>query len=342
MMAISFTKEITTNSPESIESLSQRDQGKVPSFKNLININKPNELGLHSAVLLGRIEVVKDLLKKGVNVNGVFTPTKTHKIPENLPQGCWANRTSYDILNRSDMRWTPLHLAAHLGNAEIIKLLIENGALVNQNLQSPDSFGTQKPTNSKPCVGITPLHLAVRVGNLEAVKTLLSHGANVNQQSQIPRVNHLGETQVAHWASFRPLDWAVNVLTCENRQSLPIIQCLIDHGAERYAKRYYNKAPNWFGYQYHISCQEVKEYIWKQDMKQYPSPYNDPTGVGYFASACCGGCKAKRGTPQTDLERQMGIDPITKKKYQDCPCTICSDRRDLQKKYIDELRQAKL
>ncbi len=327
----SLTKEITRDAPESAERRAQESRSKVPSFTDLVSINKPKDLQLHSAILQERIEVIRDLLKKGANVNGVFTPTKTHKIPENLPKDGWASRSSYDILNRNDMRWTPLHLAAHIGNAEIIKLLIENGAAVNQNLQSPDSPAAQKSTSFRPCVAISPLHLAVRVGSLEAVKTLIAHGANVNQQSQIPSVSHSGETMVAHWASFRPLDWAVNGLTCENPQSLAIIQSLIDHGATRYATRYYEHARNWFGYTYHISCQEVKEYIWKQDVKKDSySPY--PIGVWYY-QCYCGGCRTKRGAPQTDLEFQMGIDPVTKKKYQECPCTSCGDRRDLEKKY---------
>jgi uncharacterized protein len=59
--------------------------------------------------------------------------------------------------------WTPLFHAAHHGNTEVVKLLIQAGADVNHGAQT----------------GFTALFSAVMGGNLDTVRTLLSAGAKV-------------------------------------------------------------------------------------------------------------------------------------------------------------------
>lgn len=69
---------------------------------------------------------------------------------------------------------TPLHLAAALGNQELIKLLLEEGAAVNVQC------GAEK---------MTPLHLAAEDGDAECVNLLIEAGANVsikNKKHQTP------------------------------------------------------------------------------------------------------------------------------------------------------------
>ncbi|XP_044745341.1 transient receptor potential channel pyrexia-like [Coccinella septempunctata] len=58
-----------------------------------------------------------------------------------------------------------VHLAAYIGNAEGLKLLIHHGAKV-------DTWDTKYK--------VTPLHCAASKGNLECIKILIRHGADVN------------------------------------------------------------------------------------------------------------------------------------------------------------------
>ena len=60
--------------------------------------------------------------------------------------------------------YRPLHFAAEQDNSEIIKLLIEYGALLN----------------AQTLTGCTPLHLAAMNGNLEATRWLGLNGASVD------------------------------------------------------------------------------------------------------------------------------------------------------------------
>jgi ankyrin repeat protein len=73
---------------------------------------------------------------------------------------------------------TPLHIAAAVGDINLIQWLIHRGAIVTSRDQSDN----------------TPLHLAIRANNPAAVKTLLDHSADVNA------ANRHGATPL-HWAA---------------------------------------------------------------------------------------------------------------------------------------------
>jgi ankyrin repeat protein len=62
--------------------------------------------------------------------------------------------------------WTPLHLAAFFGHAEVAIALLDRGADVNA-----------RSTNS---MKNTPLHAAAAGGNIEVMRLLLERGADVN------------------------------------------------------------------------------------------------------------------------------------------------------------------
>ncbi len=67
---------------------------------------------------------------------------------------------------RTDNGIVPLYVAAEKGHLEIAELLIKKGAKVNQ---------------ARTDDGVAPLHLAVYQGHLEIAKLLIENGADVNQ-----------------------------------------------------------------------------------------------------------------------------------------------------------------
>jgi ankyrin repeat protein len=95
-------------------------------------------------------------------------------------QSCVAGRTSavLDQIDRdpsllhahSTDGWTPLHLAAFFGQAEVARALLDRGADVN-------ALSTNQMKN-------TPLHAAAAGGKTELVEVLLEHGADTNARQE--------------------------------------------------------------------------------------------------------------------------------------------------------------
>ena len=93
-----------------------------------------------------------------------------------ISQNCAAGRTeaALEQIDRdptlleqhSPDGWTPLHLAAFFGHAELAKGLLNRGAGI-------DARSTNAMQN-------TPLHAAAAGGNLEILELLLTHGADPN------------------------------------------------------------------------------------------------------------------------------------------------------------------
>ncbi len=72
------------------------------------------------------------------------------------------------------MELTPLHIAAEVGNLEIVNLLLINGSNV---------------VNEKNKDGCIPIHTAAQYGHTELVKCLIEHGSNLNEQA-----DNMGDT----------------------------------------------------------------------------------------------------------------------------------------------------
>lgn len=138
-----------------------------------------NDLGqtaLHLAVIVDQSECVRALLWSGASAEiqerGGNTPL--HLAVRELRTACVRELTSCSRTPPVHLNITSyagvsaLHLAVHRGNCEIIKMLLEAGADVNQR-----DLGS----------GRSPLHWAVESQRSEVVELLLSAGALVNQRS---------------------------------------------------------------------------------------------------------------------------------------------------------------
>ena len=121
-------------------------------------------MSIHEAADEGNIEVVKQHLADGTDVNEKddvqMTPLHyayTKEIAELLIEN------GADVNAKDDGGGTPLNAAALSGHKEIVELLIAKGADVN--VMRFDG---------------TPLHLAAAVGNKEIIEILIAKGADVN------------------------------------------------------------------------------------------------------------------------------------------------------------------
>ncbi len=106
-------------------------------------------------------------------------------------------------LNATDcMGWTALHYAAKSGSLECVKLLIKNGAKIDQanvDDQTPLRFAAQSghfdcmkylldngaELNKKNQYGSTVLHFAVMGGNSECINYLIDNGLDLNKENML-------------------------------------------------------------------------------------------------------------------------------------------------------------
>ena len=129
---------------------------------------------LLQAATKGQVDVVLDLLTLGVNAmfvdeEGQSALYKAVVCDQSSVAEWLLQAKGKELLRLKDFRWgeTPLHKAASLGHATIIKQLLAC---------SPDIEDQQNE-------GKTALFLAVEWGREEAVEVLLSHGAQVFTQT---------------------------------------------------------------------------------------------------------------------------------------------------------------
>jgi len=118
---------------------------------------------LHAAAIDGDVEVARVLIAAGANVGASTVLTG----------------------------WTPLHLAAKLGQAAFVDLLVKNGA----------------DPNRRDTLGVTAIMLAAASGNAAAVTALLDAGANPNLKESVR-----GETALMFAAAEGRTDCAVVLL----------------------------------------------------------------------------------------------------------------------------------
>ncbi len=130
-----------------------------------------SETPLADAAMRGDVTSVQRLLEAGVNVNEAQGDgmTALHWAARNsdaqLAELLVSEGSRVNTVTRIGA-YTPLHLASQVGNAEIIKILLGAGSLL-------------QPT-SNSVGGTMPLHFAAASGSVGAVRALLNAGAQPN------------------------------------------------------------------------------------------------------------------------------------------------------------------
>jgi ankyrin repeat protein len=145
---------------------------------------------------------------------------------------------------RGGWQYTPIHVAAREGHADILSLLLEHGA-------DPDGGGINNLTTA------TPLYRASRRGKLEAGQCLLDRGADINAgnstgQTPLSGAVYEGRIEFARMLLKRgariddpddsrgetPLHWAVRVANIE------AVRLLLEHGADVNMCNKFGKTPS--------------------------------------------------------------------------------------------------
>ena len=171
---------------------------------------------LHSASFEGHLQVVRYLLRRGVNVNVRNSANDTPLLLASwqghldVVQCLLEHGADVNLLGSSHC--APLTLAAYYGHVNVVRLLLEHNA----------------ETNSQDQYGNTSLHDATRGDRFNAyraqiVRLLLKHGANPNTRD----------------------DKLQTPLHCVSRRAdlLDVLRLLLEHGADLDAKDGFGKTP---------------------------------------------------------------------------------------------------
>lgn len=184
---------------------------------------------LHYAIKIGDVNAVSLFIANGADVNAI-------------------DRLVYNQAAGRTLLLTPLSRAAHYNQVEIAQILINCGAEVNFAIEEsfyPIYYASKSGSadlihlliingaafdkiDQRGSWGTTPLHIACASGNYEAVVALIEAGAPINNNSSA-------------FVEGTPLDVAAKKLKYkDNSQNLEIVKSLVSHGATRNMKIYHD------------------------------------------------------------------------------------------------------
>jgi len=204
-------------------------------LKTGIDINQQDSLGftaLHWAAYNGHQVVVESLLAHDADLNIVDNSGKTalHWAALNghlaVVESLLAHGANPNIADNNG--WTALHCAAYNGHQAVVELLLAHGAGINQ----------------QDAGGWTALHRAASEGRQAVVESLLAHGANPNIADNSGATalyvaaaqghQAIFELLLAHGVDINAKDshgWtALHKAACNGHQA--VVELLLAHGAD--------------------------------------------------------------------------------------------------------------
>eukprot|EP01027_Heterolobosea_sp_BB2_P018342 GEZU01025858.1.p1 GENE.GEZU01025858.1~~GEZU01025858.1.p1 ORF type:complete len:702 (+),score=121.41 GEZU01025858.1:869-2974(+) len=189
---------------------------------------------LHSACLLGDIDIAALLLGKGDGTELVNKPDDESIYPIHLAAFAGQVKIAKLLLSyqveldvKDSTSWTALHWAVYGNHLEIVKLLVQAGA----NIEAKDDASRtplftacvynrvdifkylcdqRADVNTTDSAGFSTVHTAAQFGLADIIKIMLQYNVDVNKK------NHLGR-QALHYA------------TCNG--ATEIVEMLLQHGA---------------------------------------------------------------------------------------------------------------
>ena len=194
------------------------------------DLDYENRSPLLRAVHSGNVDVVRVLIQ-----HGAFIHRHNYRNDENF----------YNEMIRIVNEWSPIYTASIYGFTEMVNLLLDSGADINDKSGKFDT---------------TPLHAAADCGHLETVNLLLDRGALVDETDLIGYTpiflacesGHIMVVQRLIEAGARFDDFRILHLAYFNNQT-EIFQLLLDSGVTINEKIYYKLQD----YEYESACKEI-------------------------------------------------------------------------------------
>ena len=149
-------------------------------------------------------------------------------LPDEEEVVCVPTEQGANATTVANNRWTPLHVAAEQGNAEVVRTLVEHGMDVAARADN----------------GWTPLHVASSCGSVEVLRILVEHGADVtaradNGWTPLHVASSCGSVDVAQFlvdhsvdATVQANDGLTALRVAAEVGNAAVVRILVDHGTD--------------------------------------------------------------------------------------------------------------